>query len=87
MASLVHVTYKENDGKWHVRKANSQKSEAFNSQKEAIEAGKKYAVELSGSLSIHGEDGKIQKGYSYEELTGKKKESGQKKTRTSKRSK
>ncbi len=74
MASLVHVTYKEDDGKWHIRKANSARSvESFKTQKEAIAAGKKYAIEAAGSLSIHGEDGKIQKGYSYEELVGTKK--------------
>lgn len=84
MASLVHVTYKEDDGKWHVRKANSSRSvESFKTQKEAIAAGKKYALETAGSLSIHGEDGKIQKGYSYEELAGNKKTT--KKTTTSKK--
>lgn len=55
MASLVHITYKEDDGKWHVRKANSSRSvESFKTQKEAIAAGKKYALETAGSLSIHG---------------------------------
>lgn len=86
MASLVHVTYKEDDGKWHVRKANSSRSvESFKTQKEAIAAGKKYALETAGSLSIHGEDGKIQKGYSYEELVGNKKTTTSKKSSTSKK--
>ena len=64
MASLIHVTYREKDGMWHVVK-NNRSTDSFKTQKEAIEAGKKYATEASASLEIHGKDGKIQKGYDY----------------------
>jgi len=64
MASLIHVTYRENDGMWHVVK-NNRSTDSFKTQKEAIDAGKKYATELSASLEIHGKDGRIKKGYNY----------------------
>ena len=64
MSSLIHVTYRENDGMWHVVK-NNRSTDSFKTQKEAIDAGKKYATELSTSLEIHGKDGRIQKGYNY----------------------
>lgn len=64
MASLIHVTYREKDGMWHVVK-NNRSTESFKTQKEAIAAGKKYATEASASLEIHGKDGRIQRGYDY----------------------
>ena len=64
MSSLIHVTYRENDGMWHVVK-NNRSTDSFKTQKEAIDAGKKYATELSAALEIHGKDGRIQKGYNY----------------------
>lgn len=70
MASLIHVTYRENDGMWHVVK-NNRSTDSFKTQKEAVEAGKKYATELSASLEIHGKDGKIQKGYNYNKESNK----------------
>ena len=64
MSSLIHVTYRENDGMWHVVK-NNRSTDSFKTQKEAIDAGKKYATELSAALEIHGKDGRIKKGYNY----------------------
>ena len=74
MSSLIHVTYRDSDGMWHVVK-NNRSTDCFKTQKEAVAAGKKYATELSASLEIHGKDGKIQKGYNYnkEETTSTKK--------------
>jgi len=64
MASLYHVTYREDDGMWHVVK-NNRSTDSFKTQREAVAAGKKYATEASASLEIHGKDGRIQKGYDY----------------------
>lgn len=67
MRRSVHVTYREKDGKWHVVSgdANSKSQKNYATQKEAMEYGKKLAMETSSEFLIHGRDGKIRLSQSY----------------------
>ena len=56
----VHVTYRKDDGKWHVTNGmNGQSSGQYQTQKEAMQKGRKMAMESSSEFCVHGRDGKI----------------------------
>lgn len=66
MRKSVHVTYQKQDGKWHVTNgANGTSSGAYKTQKEAMQRGRKLAMETSSEFCIHGRDGKIRQSLSY----------------------
>ncbi len=54
------------DGKWAVRRTGAKKArKRFDTQKEAIEAGREIARRQRTELYIHGEDGRIRERNSY----------------------
>lgn len=58
MGKNQHVTKK--DGEWRViGEGNSRATKLFNTQKEAIECGRKIAINQQAELVIHGVNGKI----------------------------
>jgi hypothetical protein len=62
----VHVTYRKSDGMWHVTSgSNGTSSGNYNTQKEAMNAGRKQAMEASAEFCVHGKDGKIRLSTSY----------------------
>ena len=62
----VHVTYRKSDGMWHVTSgSNGTSSGNYNTQKEAMNAGRKQAMEASAEFCVHGTDGKIRLSTSY----------------------
>lgn len=62
----IHVTYRKSDGQWHVCNGlNGTSSGKFSTQKEAISAGRKLAMEVSAEFCVHGKDGKIRLSTSY----------------------
>ena len=62
----VHVTYRKDDGKWHVTNGmNGQSSGQYQTQKEAMQKGRKMAMESSSEFCVHGKDGKIRLSTSY----------------------
>lgn len=62
----IHVTYRKSDGQWHVCNGlNGTSSGKYQTQKEAIEAGRKLAMEVSAEFCVHGKDGKIRLSTSY----------------------
>lgn len=67
MRRSVHVTYRESDGKWHVVSgdAHSKSQKNYATQKEAMQYGRKLAMETSSEFLIHGKDGKIRLSQSY----------------------
>lgn len=66
MRKSVHVTYRKNDGQWHVTSGqNGTSSGAYKTQKEAMKQGRKQAMETSSEFCVHGRDGKIRLSTSY----------------------
>ncbi len=66
MRKSVHVTYRKDDGKWHVVNGDTKKSKGnYSTQKEAMKYGRKLAMETSSEFLIHGKDGKIRLATSY----------------------
>ena len=66
MRKSVHVTYRKNDGMWHVTSgANGTSSGSYGTQKEAMKEGRKQAMEASAEFCVHGKDGKIRLSTSY----------------------
>ena len=64
----VHVTYRKDDGKWHITNGtNGQSSGQFSTQKEAMSKARKMAMESSSEFCVHGRDGKIRLSTSYSE--------------------
>ena len=62
----VHVTYRKNEGQWNVTSGNNGQSMGkYNTQKEAMEHGRKHAMEASAEFVVHGKDGKIRLSQSY----------------------
>ena len=62
----IHVTYRKSDGKWHVTSGmNGTSSGQYQTQKEAMKAGRKEAMEASAEFCVHGKDGKIRLSTSY----------------------
>ena len=62
----VHVTYRKNDGMWHVTSgSNGSSSGSYQTQKEAMSQGRKQAMETSSEFCVHGKDGKIRLSTSY----------------------
>ena len=62
----VHVTYRKSDGMWHVTSGSNGTSNGnFTTQKEAMDAGRKQAMEASAEFCVHGKDGKIRLSTSY----------------------
>ena len=62
----VHVTYRKNEGQWCVTNgSNGQSTGKFDTQKQAMEHGKKQAMEASAEFVVHGKDGKIRLSTSY----------------------
>lgn len=62
----IHVTYRKSDGKWHVTSGmNGSSSGQYQTQKEAMKAGRKEAMEASAEFCVHGKDGKIRLSTSY----------------------
>ena len=56
------------DGKWAVRKGGADKvTRRFDTQREAIEAGRELARKQRTELYIHGEDGRIRERNSFGE--------------------
>lgn len=61
----VHVTPHKHGG-WQVKiSGNERASNITSTQKDAIEIGKRRAIELRTELVIHGRDGKIRDADSY----------------------
>ena len=78
----VHVTYRKNDGKWHISNGASSSSTSegsYKTQKEAMQQARKLAMETSSEFCVHGKDGKIRLSTSYgndpRNSTGSKKHS------------
>lgn len=66
MRKSIHVTYHKNDKMWNVCNGLKGSCEGkYSTQKEAIQAGKKVAMETSAEFVIHGKDGKIRQSTSY----------------------
>ena len=66
MRKSVHVTYRKNDGMWHVTSgSNGTSSGSYGTQKEAMKEGRKQAMEASAEFCVHGKDGKIRLSTSY----------------------
>lgn len=66
MRKSVHVTYRKNDGKWHVTSGtNGTSSGSYGTQREAMKEGRKQAMETSSEFCVHGKDGKIRLSTSY----------------------
>lgn len=66
MRKSVHVTYQKQDGKWHVLNGTNKTSTgSYKTQKEAMQKGKKLAMETASEFCIHGKDGKIRQSLSY----------------------
>ena len=64
MGKIQHVTKK--DGDWRViGEGNSRATKKFDTQKEAIEYGRKIAINQQTELVIHGVNGKIRDKDSY----------------------
>lgn len=62
----IHVTFRKSDGQWHVcNGVNGTSSGKYPTQKEAIDAGRKLAMEASAEFCVHGKDGKIRLSTSY----------------------
>ena len=62
----IHVTYRKSDGQWHVTSGmNGTSSGKYQTQKEAIQKGRKEAMEASAEFCVHGKDGKIRLSTSY----------------------
>ena len=62
----IHVTFRKSDGQWHVCNGlNGTSSGKYQTQKEAISAGRKLAMEVSAEFCVHGKDGKIRLSTSY----------------------
>lgn len=62
----IHVTYRKNDGQWHVCSGmNGTSSGKYQTQKEAISKGRKLAMETAAEFCVHGKDGKIRLSQSY----------------------
>lgn len=62
----VHVTYRKEDGNWHVTNgANGQSNGKYETQKEAMKKGRQLAMETSSEFCVHGKDGKIRLSTSY----------------------
>ena len=62
----VHITYRKEDGNWHVTNgSNSQSSGKYSTQKEAMKKGRQLAMETSSEFCVHGKDGKIRLSTSY----------------------
>ena len=62
----VHVTYRKNEGQWNVTSgSNGQSMGKYDTQKEAMEYGRKQAMEASAEFVVHGKDGKIRLSQSY----------------------
>lgn len=62
----VHVTYRKNDGQWHVTNgANGSSNGNYSTQKEAMKKGRQLAMETSSEFCVHGKDGKIRLSTSY----------------------
>ena len=62
----VHVTYRKNEGQWCVTNgSNGQSTGKYGTQKEAMEHGRKQAMEASAEFVVHGKDGKIRLSTSY----------------------
>ena len=88
----VHVTYRKSDGMWHVTSgSNGTSSGNYNTQKEAMNAGRKQAMEASAEFVVHGKDGKIRLSQSYgndpRNSTSKKSSSSSSRKRSSSNSK
>lgn len=64
MGKNQHIIKKE--GKWHViGEKNSRTTKQFDTQKDAVEYGRKIAINQKSELVIHGTDGKIRDKDSY----------------------
>ena len=62
----VHVTYRKNEGQWCVTNgSNGQAVGKYQTQKEAMQKGRKQAMEASAEFVVHGKDGKIRLSQSY----------------------
>lgn len=64
MKKNVHVT--PNGDKWNVKTSNSKRAyKTVETQKEAIDIGRKVAINNQSELNIHGKNGKIREKNSY----------------------
>ena len=62
----VHVTYRKNEGQWCVTSGSTgQAMGKYDTQKQAMEHGRKQAMEASAEFVVHGKDGKIRLSQSY----------------------
>lgn len=62
----VHVTYRKNEGQWCVTNGvNGQAVGKYGTQKEAMQQGRKQAMEAAAEFVVHGKDGKIRLSTSY----------------------
>jgi hypothetical protein len=62
----VHVTWREDDGKWAVEKEGASRAGSLHEKKDAAEkAGRDAAINERSELLIHGKDGKIQERNTY----------------------
>lgn len=64
MGKNVHVV--PNNGRWAVKTEKSERPiKIVDTQKEAIQIGRKVSINQQSELSIHGKDGKIREKNSY----------------------
>ena len=86
----VHVTYRKDDGKWHITNGSSSSSNSngsYQTQKEAMQKARKMAMESSSEFCVHGKDGKIRLSTSYGNDPRKSKRSRSSSSSSSRRSK
>ena len=86
----VHVTYRKNEGQWCVTSgSNGQAMGKYDTQKQAMEHGRKQAMEAAAEFVVHGKDGKIRLSTSYgndpRNSTGKSSSTSKKSTSTRKK--
>jgi len=64
MTKNLHVV--PNDDKWAVKRENAQRASVIvDTQKEAIEVAKQFAINSKSEVFIHGKDGQIRQRNSY----------------------
>jgi hypothetical protein len=64
--TVIHVTYRDSDGQWHIAGEAGRSLQHFDRKSDGIAAAKERAKAAPlGQVVIHGKDGKIEREYTY----------------------